>query len=136
MILGIVALVVVVGFVAIFQNNQQENDELRQIGIRCEQQLGAMESQKARMQKSIDTERLEKDGLHQRIKELEEKLKESNRGLESVKQREKLTENQLSDIQVEVEQLKTENTRLKDRYESLQKEKDKEAAALRVSKVL
>lgn len=38
--LGVVALFLVLGFVVVFQNNQQETDELRELSIRCEQQLG------------------------------------------------------------------------------------------------
>lgn len=29
-------------FVIVFHNNQQENDELRQLELRCQQQLGGM----------------------------------------------------------------------------------------------
>lgn len=124
---------VLVGFVAIFQNNQQENDELRQLSIRCEQQLGAMEAEKSRLENSIDSERLTREAMQQKLKEKEEKADESVKTLESLRQSQKWTDSQLADLQKENEKLTDDVKQLKEKYDLLQKEKEKEVALLKVS---
>lgn len=133
LLLGIVALVIVIGFVAIFQNNQQENDELRQIGIRCEQQLGAMESTKARMQNMIDAEQLEKEGCREKMKNVEDKMRENSKSLESAKQSKSITETHLGDCKNEKDQLSSDNKKLKEEIKSLKLEKTRKIEALEVS---
>jgi len=44
-IIGLVILVLTVGFVAIFHSSQQQLDELRQVGLRCEQQQEYLSTQ-------------------------------------------------------------------------------------------
>ncbi|XP_059619901.1 Golgi integral membrane protein 4-like isoform X1 [Phlebotomus argentipes] len=112
--IGIGILLLMVGFVAIFHSSQQQLDELRQMGRRCEQQHEAISSQlqtevekNFRLEKSLEGERLSHQQnrveLQQKAreeKEIREKsTKESNSRLASLQQHYKLLQSQHDDLQ-------------------------------------
>ncbi|GAB0097372.1 uncharacterized protein DMENIID0001_130090 [Sergentomyia squamirostris] len=112
--IGVGIFLLMVGFVAIFHSSQQQLEELRQMGLRCEQQHEALSSQlqvevekNFRMEKSLEAERLSyqqnRIELQQRAKDekdiREKSTKESNSRLASLQQHYKLLQSQHDDLQ-------------------------------------
>ncbi|XP_055701788.1 Golgi integral membrane protein 4-like isoform X2 [Phlebotomus papatasi] len=146
--IGVGLLLLMVGFVAIFHSSQQQLEQLRQMGIRCEQQHEVISAQlqvevekSFRLAKSLEGERLSHQQnrveLQQRAreeKEIREKsTKESNSRLASMQQHFKLLQSQHDDLQESCakshqKQLE-ENNGLQRKLENLrqgEKQKDKE----------
>jgi len=131
-IVGVVALLLVLGFVAIFQNNQQENDELRELSIRCEQQLGGMQAQSSRasmeykkLEVELDKRNTEVDRIQGELDKAQLELGEEKRKFETIEQEYKISKTHKGD---ENEQLRNDIINLKEQIDRLQKEKEKEAA--------
>ncbi|XP_055695473.1 uncharacterized protein LOC129797158 isoform X2 [Lutzomyia longipalpis] len=146
--IGVGILLLMVGFVAIFHSSQQQLEELRQMGLRCEQQHEVISSQlqvevekNFRLEKSLEGERqshkqnkLDLQHKAQEEKEIREKsTKESNSRLASLQQHYKLLQSQHDDLQEscsksQQKQLE-ENNGLQRKLENLrqgEKQKDKE----------
>uniref|UniRef100_A0A182T1X9 Uncharacterized protein n=1 Tax=Anopheles maculatus TaxID=74869 RepID=A0A182T1X9_9DIPT len=75
-------LILMVGFVTMFHNSQQQLDELRQLGLRCEQQQKSVQAQmevivdqKLRLENSLESERIINEANR---KELKQKAKEEH----------------------------------------------------------
>ncbi|XP_055609078.1 uncharacterized protein LOC129756281 isoform X2 [Uranotaenia lowii] len=112
-LIGLGILVLMAGFVAIFHSSQQQLDELRQLGLRCEQQQEAISAkmqvvvdQKLRLEHTLASERLvnEQSQAEQQQKTQDEKeqcdksVKETNIRYASLQQHYNLMKSQLDDL--------------------------------------
>ncbi|XP_062717113.1 uncharacterized protein DDB_G0290685 isoform X2 [Aedes albopictus] len=119
--IGLGLLVLMVGFVAIFHSSQQQLDELRQLGIRCEQQQEAISAkmqvvvdQKLRLENSLASERMinEQNRLEQQQKTQDEKEQHSKATMEaniryaSLQQHYNLIKTQKEDLEEECSKAK------------------------------
>uniref|UniRef100_A0A336LT61 CSON000073 protein n=2 Tax=Culicoides sonorensis TaxID=179676 RepID=A0A336LT61_CULSO len=136
-------------FVIVFHNNQQENDELRQLELRCQQQLGAIQAQKSRVENSLNAEKLQSDHFTKeledektKVSELTEKLKVTDQKFKSLHQECKFSQTTNEDKQKECEKtrlkqaeeidaFKEEIKELKHKFETATKEKEKEISTLK-----
>ncbi|XP_058823176.1 basic-leucine zipper transcription factor A-like isoform X2 [Topomyia yanbarensis] len=111
--IGLGLLVLMAGFVAIFHSSQQQLDELRQLGLRCEQQQEAISAkmqivvdQKLRLENSLASERMINEQnrveLHQKAKDEKEQhsksTMEANIRYASLQQHYNLMKSQLDDL--------------------------------------
>ncbi|XP_053693661.1 GATOR complex protein WDR24-like isoform X2 [Sabethes cyaneus] len=111
--IGLGILVLMAGFVAIFHSSQQQLDELRQLGLRCEQQQEAISAkmqvvvdQKLRLENSLASERMinEQSRAEQHQKSQDEKEQHSKVTMEaniryaSLQQHYNLMKSQLDDL--------------------------------------
>ncbi|XP_055540517.1 uncharacterized protein LOC129727092 isoform X2 [Wyeomyia smithii] len=111
--IGLGILVLMAGFVAIFHSSQQQLDELRQLGLRCEQQQEAISAkmqvvvdQKLRLENSLASERMinEQNRVEQHQKSQDEKelhkkaTMEANFRYASLQQQNNLMKSQLDDL--------------------------------------
>lgn len=119
--IGLGLLVLMAGFVAIFHSSQQQLDELRQLGIRCEQQQEAISAkmqvvvdQKLRLENSLASERMinEQNRLEQQQKSQGEKEQHSKATMEaniryaSLQQHYNLIKTQKDDLEEECSETK------------------------------
>ncbi|XP_058450216.1 uncharacterized protein LOC131429836 isoform X2 [Malaya genurostris] len=119
--IGLGLLVLMVGFVAIFHSSQQQLDELRQLGLRCEQQqeaisakMQAVVDQKLRLENSLASERMINEQnrveLHQKAKDEKEQhsksTMEANIRYASLQQHYNLMKSQLDDLTEECSKTK------------------------------
>ncbi|XP_063708413.1 AAC-rich mRNA clone AAC11 protein isoform X3 [Culicoides brevitarsis] len=129
-------------FVIVFHNNQQENDELRQLQLRCEQQLGAIQAQKSRIDKTLDTEKLQLDEARTKQAELIEQLKTSDQKFTALQQECKFSQTNHEDKQkecdktrlkqaTEIDELKQKLKELKKKFDDVTREKEKEISTLK-----
>ncbi|XP_055640791.1 uncharacterized protein LOC129778121 isoform X2 [Toxorhynchites rutilus septentrionalis] len=110
---GLGILVLMVGFVAIFHSSQQQLDELRHLGLRCEQQQEAISAkmqvvvdQKLRLENSLASERMinEQSRVEQQQKAQDEKEQHNKSTMEaniryaSLQQHYNLMKSQLDDL--------------------------------------
>uniref|UniRef100_A0A182RNU7 Uncharacterized protein n=1 Tax=Anopheles funestus TaxID=62324 RepID=A0A182RNU7_ANOFN len=106
-------LIVMVGFVTMFHNSQQQLDELRQLGLRCEQQQKSVQAQmevivdqKLRLENSLESERMINEANRKELKQKakEEKEEHSKTSMEaniryaSLQQQCNLVKSQLGDL--------------------------------------
>ncbi|XP_053660662.1 liprin-beta-1 [Anopheles marshallii] len=106
-------LIVMVGLVTMFHNSQQQLDELRQLGLRCEQQQKSVQAQmevivdqKLRLENSLESERMINDANRKELKQKakEEKEEHSKTSMEaniryaSLQQQCNLVKSQLGDL--------------------------------------
>uniref|UniRef100_A0A182N672 Uncharacterized protein n=1 Tax=Anopheles dirus TaxID=7168 RepID=A0A182N672_9DIPT len=106
-------LILMVGFVTMFHNSQQQLDELRQLGLRCEQQQKSVQAQmevivdqKLRLENSLESERMinEANRKEQKQKAKEEQEEHSKSSMEaniryaSLQQQCNLVKSQLGDL--------------------------------------
>uniref|UniRef100_A0A182K152 Uncharacterized protein n=1 Tax=Anopheles christyi TaxID=43041 RepID=A0A182K152_9DIPT len=106
-------LILMVGFITIFHNSQQQLDELRQLGLRCEQQQKSVQAQmevivdqKLRLENSLESERMINEAnrkeLKQKAKEEQEEHSkssmEANIRYASLQQQCNLVKSQLGDL--------------------------------------
>ncbi|XP_062565150.1 uncharacterized protein DDB_G0290685 isoform X2 [Armigeres subalbatus] len=119
--IGLGLLVLMAGFVAIFHSSQQQLDELRQLGIRCEQQQEAISAkmqvvvdQKLRLENSLASERMinEQNRLEQHQKSQGEKEQHNKATMEaniryaSLQQHYNLIKTQKDDLEEECSEMK------------------------------
>lgn len=119
--IGLGILILMAGFVAIFHSSQQQLDELRQLGIRCEQQQEAISAkmqvvvdQKLRLENSLASERMinEQNRLEQQQKTQDEKEQHSKATMEaniryaSLQQHYNLVKTQKDDLEEECSKAK------------------------------
>lgn len=111
--IGLGILILMVGFVAIFHSSQQQLDELRQLGLRCEQQQEAISAkmqvvvdQKLRLENSLASERMinEQSRLEHQQKAQDDKEQrnkatmEANMRYAALQQQYNLMKSQLNDL--------------------------------------
>ncbi|XP_065093176.1 uncharacterized protein DDB_G0290685 isoform X2 [Ochlerotatus camptorhynchus] len=111
--IGLGILILMAGFVAIFHSSQQQLDELRQLGLRCEQQQEAISAkmqvvvdQKLRLENSLASERMinEQSRLEHQQKTQDEKEQrnkatmEANMRYAALQQQYNLMKSQLKDF--------------------------------------
>ncbi|XP_035890433.1 homeotic protein female sterile-like isoform X2 [Anopheles stephensi] len=118
-------LILMVGFVTMFHNSQQQLDELRQLGLRCEQQQKSVQAQmevivdqKLRLENSLESERMINDAnrkeLKQKAKEEQEEHSkssmEANIRYASLQQQCNLVKSQLGDLTEECSRSKKQQS--------------------------
>ncbi|XP_058058537.1 uncharacterized protein LOC131209476 [Anopheles bellator] len=106
-------LLLMVGFLTVFHNSQQQLDELRQLGLRCEQQQKSVQAQmevvvdqKLRLENSLASERMINEANRKELKQKakEEKEEHSKTSMEaniryaSLQQQCNLVKSQLGDL--------------------------------------
>ncbi|XP_058129008.1 uncharacterized protein LOC131287124 [Anopheles ziemanni] len=106
-------LILTVGFLTIFHNSQQQLDELRQLGLRCEQQQKSVQAQmevivdqKLRLENSLESERMINEANRKELKQRaqDEKEEHSKSSMEaniryaSLQQQCNLVKSQLGDL--------------------------------------
>ncbi|XP_052865964.1 uncharacterized protein LOC128272232 isoform X3 [Anopheles cruzii] len=106
-------LLLMVGFLTVFHNSQQQLDELRQLGLRCEQQQKSVQAQmevvvdqKLRLENSLASERMINEANRKELKQRakEEKEEHSKTSMEaniryaSLQQQCNLVKSQLGDL--------------------------------------
>uniref|UniRef100_A0A182MW79 Golgi integral membrane protein 4 n=1 Tax=Anopheles culicifacies TaxID=139723 RepID=A0A182MW79_9DIPT len=118
-------LIVMVGFVTMFHNSQQQLDELRQLGLRCEQQQKSVQQQmevivdqKLRLENSLESERMINEANRKELKQKakEEKEEHSKTSMEaniryaSLQQQCNLVKSQLGDLTEECSRSKKQQS--------------------------
>ncbi|XP_050068818.1 uncharacterized protein LOC126557178 [Anopheles maculipalpis] len=118
-------LILMVGFVTMFHNSQQQLDELRQLGLRCEQQQKSVQAQmevivdqKLRLENSLESERMINEAnrkeLKQKAKEEQEEHSkssmEANIRYASLQQQCNLVKSQLGDLTEECSRSKKQQS--------------------------
>ncbi|XP_053670519.1 uncharacterized protein LOC128720845 [Anopheles nili] len=118
-------LILMVGFVTMFHNSQQQLDELRQLGLRCEQQQKSVQAQmevlvdqKLRLENSLESERMineanRKESKQKAKEEQEEHSKssmEANIRYASLQQQCNLVKSQLGDLTEECSRSKKQQS--------------------------
>nr|XP_040230308.2 uncharacterized protein LOC120953938 isoform X2 [Anopheles coluzzii] len=118
-------LILMVGFVTMFHSSQQQLDELRQLGLRCEQQQKSVQAQmevivdqKLRLENSLESERMINEAnrkeLKQKAKEEQEEHSkssmEANIRYASLQQQCNLVKSQLGDVTEECSRSKKQQS--------------------------
>uniref|UniRef100_A0A182QU41 Uncharacterized protein n=1 Tax=Anopheles farauti TaxID=69004 RepID=A0A182QU41_9DIPT len=118
-------LILMVGFVTMFHNSQQQLDELRQLGLRCEQQQKSVQAQmevivdqKLRLENSLESERMinEANRKEQKQKAKEEQEEHNKSSMEaniryaSLQQQCNLVKSQLGDLTEECSRSKKQQS--------------------------
>uniref|UniRef100_A0A182PKN9 Uncharacterized protein n=1 Tax=Anopheles epiroticus TaxID=199890 RepID=A0A182PKN9_9DIPT len=118
-------LIVMVGLVTMFHNSQQQLDELRQLGLRCEQQQKSVQAQmevivdqKLRLENSLESERMinevNRKELKQKAKEEQDEHSkssmEANIRYASLQQQCNLVKSQLGDLTEECSRSKKQQS--------------------------
>ncbi|XP_041764184.1 uncharacterized protein LOC121589377 isoform X2 [Anopheles merus] len=118
-------LILMVGFVTVFHSSQQQLDELRQLGLRCEQQQKSVQAQmevivdqKLRLENSLESERMINEAnrkeLKQKAKEEQEEHSkssmEANIRYASLQQQCNLVKSQLGDVTEECSRSKKQQS--------------------------
>ncbi|XP_049530032.1 uncharacterized protein LOC125948231 isoform X1 [Anopheles darlingi] len=118
-------LILMVGFLTVFHNSQQQLDELRQLGMRCEQQAKSVQAQmevvvdqKLRLENSLASERVINEANRKELKQRakEEKEEHSKTSMEaniryaSLQQQCNLVKSQLGDLTEECSKSKKQQS--------------------------
>uniref|UniRef100_A0AAG5CTH7 Uncharacterized protein n=1 Tax=Anopheles atroparvus TaxID=41427 RepID=A0AAG5CTH7_ANOAO len=118
-------LILMVGFLTIFHNSQQQLDELRQLGLRCEQQQKSVQAQmevivdqKLRLENSLESERMINEANRKELKQRaqDEKEEHSKSSMEaniryaSLQQQCNLVKSQLGDLTEECSKSKKQQS--------------------------